>query len=330
MMRPTFSESLMAAQPRSSSAEPVVAKERNSQCIAYVTDAEYAFPTIMSAVQARFHSAASTDICICTSEGIPAFSELEDILSKKEIRLLDTSELLSSKLAPLDPGHFMGRISVSTMAKLVLPEILPPNYTQIIYLDGDTQVVNSLEKLERIDAAPGKFYAALDYIALFNLLEHGKRSSYFNAGVLKFNRENWIGEEAFNLFLTNPELCDGKHDQGALNYVAGDALILISNKWNFPKQFLHLADMQSLGIVHYMAHPKPWHGTFFPWSATESRVYQDLRRESPVFNALYRGIGIERQLVYKFRSIRERIRSALPGRYQRPILQDALWGNYPV
>ncbi len=49
-----------------------------------------------------------------------------------------------------------------------------------------------------------------------------------------------------------------------------------------------------------------------------------------MFDALYRGIGIDRQLVYKFRSIRERIRSAVPGRYQRPILQDALWGNYPV
>lgn len=330
MIYPTASEGSVPAQPRSSAPVQAHIAGRIAQCIAYVTDAEYAFPTIMSALQARSHSATTTDVCICTSEAIPGFSELQQILSAKGIRLFDTSEQLSAALSRLDPGHFMGRISVSAMAKLILPEILPSQYTQIIYLDGDTQVVSSLEKLERITAPPGKFYAARDYLALQDLLEHGKHSNYFNSGVLKFNREGWVGEEAFNLFLTHPELCDGKHDQGALNHVAGDALILISNKWNFPKQFLHLVDMQSLGIVHYMAHPKPWHGTYFPWSATESRVYRDLRRESPVFGALYRGIGLDRQLVYKFRSVRERVKSVFPGGYPRRILQEALRGNYPV
>ncbi|MGO8433449.1 hypothetical protein ACC847_37310, partial [Rhizobium johnstonii] len=59
-----------------------------------------------------------------------------------------------------------------------------------------------------------------------------------------------------------PEACEGKHDQGALNYVCGSSLILVSNRWNFPKQFIHLVNISSLSIVHYMAHPKPWHGTF--------------------------------------------------------------------
>ena len=39
-----------------------------------------------------------------------------------------------------DSSRFRGRISVSTMAKLVLCEILPPQSTQILYLDGNTQI----------------------------------------------------------------------------------------------------------------------------------------------------------------------------------------------
>ncbi|MGO7902850.1 hypothetical protein ACC719_36235, partial [Rhizobium ruizarguesonis] len=63
----------------------------------------------------------------------------------------------------------------------------------------------------------------------------------------------------------------------------------VSNRWNFPKQFLHLVTMSYLSIVHYMAHPKPWHGTFFPWTDKESKVYVDLRKAHPIYNSLYRG-----------------------------------------
>lgn len=310
--------------------KPEAAQALNTQCVVYVTDGEYAFPTIMSALQARKQSSHSTDICVLLSEAIPDFAALRELLAAKGVILLDVSEALASSLGRLDLGHFQGRISVSTMAKLILPQILPKHYTQIIYLDGDTQVIRPLEDLEKLVAPPGKFYAARDYLALRDLLAHGRDSHYFNAGVLKFNREGWIGEEAFNLFLTNPEACDGKHDQGALNHVAGQSLILISNKWNFPKQFLHMVDMRSLSIVHYMAHPKPWHGTYFPWTDAESRIYRELRREDPLFARLYRGISLDRKLVYTLRSMRERTLHALAGGRKRNPLEYALTGNYPA
>ncbi|MGO8499502.1 glycosyl transferase, partial [Rhizobium ruizarguesonis] len=82
-------------------------------------------------------------------------------------------------------------------------------------------------------------------------------------------------------------------------------------RWNFPKQFLHLATMSSLSIVHYMAHPKPWHGTFFPWTYKESQVYVDLRKAHPIYNSLYRGISFDRKILYKYRSIRARIEHAI-------------------
>lgn len=302
----------------------------NSQCVVYVSDVEYSFPTILSALQARKFATSNTDVCILMSEKLDNFDELKGLLGESGVNLVDAATELRESLGKLDSCHFQGRISVSTMAKLVLCEVLPENYTQIIYFDGDTQIVNNLASLEGAYVPEGKFFAARDYTTIHSLLHTGKDSRYFNAGVLKFNRTGWIGQEALELFATNPEACEGKHDQGALNYVCGSSLIMISNKWNFPKQFLHLADMSSLGLVHYMAHPKPWHGTFFPWTDAESQVYVDLRKAHPAYAALYRGITMDRKILYKYRSMRERVKHVWQSNVPNPVVNRLLVGNYVV
>jgi len=302
----------------------------NSQCIVYVTDVEYSFPTILSALQARELASKTTDVCILMSERPDNLQELEGLLGESGVALIDATDAFQDKLGKLDAAFFQDRITISTMAKLVLCDVLPAHYLQIIYLDGDTQVIGDLFELENAVAPEGKFFAARDYMAIDDYLRTGADSCYFNAGVLKFHREGWIGPEALELFLKNPEACQGKHDQGALNYVAGSSLIMVSNRWNFPKQFLHLVNMSSLSIVHYMAHPKPWHGTFFPWGDAESRVYRDLRKSHPLYDKLYHGITLDRLLLYKYRSILETIKHTLQSDHSNPRLQSLLVGDYVV
>ncbi|MBX5218798.1 MULTISPECIES: glycosyltransferase [unclassified Rhizobium] len=302
----------------------------NNQCVVYVTDVEYSFPTILSALQARKFASPASDVCVLMSERLDNFNELRALLTASGVELVDATDALQDSLGKLDPSHFRGRISVSTMAKLVLCEILPAHYSQIIYLDGDTQIVSDLGKLENATVPEGRFFAARDYTAIQDFLNTGKDNHYFNAGVLKFHRNGWIGQEALELFASNPEACEGKHDQGALNYVRGSSLILVSNRWNFPKQFLHLVNMSSLAIVHYMAHPKPWHGTFFPWTDRESQVYVDLRKAHPIYNALYRGISFDRKMLYKYRSMRARIEHAIERNGPHPRVQSLLVGDYAV
>ena len=302
----------------------------NSQCVVYVTDVEYSFPTILSALQARKLTNKTTDVCILMSERPDNLEELEGLLGASGIALIDATDALQEKLGKLDTAFFQDRITISTMAKLVLCDVLPANYLQIIYLDGDTQVIGDLFELENAIAPEGKFFAARDYMAIHDYLRTGVDSRYFNAGVLKFHRSGWIGPEALELFLKHPEACQGKHDQGALNYVGGSALIMVSNRWNFPKQFLHLVNMSSLSIVHYMAHPKPWHGAFFPWGDAESRVYRDLRKSHPLYDKLYRGVTLDRLLLYKYRSILETIKHTLQSDHSNPRLQSLLVGDYVV
>lgn len=302
----------------------------NTQCVVYVSDVEYSFPTFLSAIQARKFASSKTDVCVLMSEKIDNFEDLKALLQQKGVLLIDATDALKECLGHLSGDHFQGRISVSTMAKLVLGEVLPEHYSQIIYFDGDTQIVSSLYALESAYVPPRRFFAARDYMSINKLLQGGTDSHYFNAGVLKFHREGWIGQEALALFATNPDACEGKHDQGALNYVCGQSLTLISNRWNFPKQFLHLVDMSSLALVHYMAHPKPWHGTFFPWSDKESRVYVELRKSHPLFASLYRGISLDRKAVYKYRSFKEQLGHTFSTAVPNPRVQGLLVGNYIV
>lgn len=302
----------------------------NTQCVVYVADVEYVFPTILSAIQARKFAAPTTDVLILMSEHLRSFNEVQSLLARSGVVLLDAVAPLHDALGALDLAHFQGRISVSTMAKLVLGQVLPPQYTQIIYLDGDTQVIGSLAALENAFVPEGKFFAARDYTSIQDIIQNGKYNSYFNAGFLKFNRSGWIGPEALELFAKNPAACDGKHDQGALNYVCGSSLILVSNQWNFPKQFLHLVKMSSLSVVHYMAHPKPWHGTFFPWTDAESKVYVDLRKSHPAYDALYRGISLDRKLIYKYRSLKERLAHEMRADKFNSRVQSLIVGDYAV
>ena len=96
----------------------------NSQCVAYVTDVDYSFPTILSALQVRKFTSATTDVCVLMSERLKNFGELEALLAISDVKLIDATSALQEKLGKLDDAHFQGRISVSTMAKLILPQVL--------------------------------------------------------------------------------------------------------------------------------------------------------------------------------------------------------------
>lgn len=274
----------------------------NRQCISYVTDTQYFFPTAVSAMQARNNARSTTDIAIVLTENIKNMGAARKFCGQHGIKLINATELIARKFAKLDKASFAGRVSMSAMGRLLLSEILPRQYETIIYIDGDTQISGSLAELEDMRVAPGKILAALDYVSILDRLNGLEQSVVFNSGVLKFDRRQWIGPAAFDYYADHGgEL----HDQGALNAVAGDALVLISSKWNFPKQFLHLLGPERPTITHFMAHPKPWDGRFFPWTRKEADVYRQALRENPCLRPFVTKISPLRRIVYWLRSARD-------------------------
>lgn len=293
----------------------------SQQCIVYITDRNYAFPTFLSAIQARKFAQHDTDVLVLMSEKIEDFPDLKALLNEDGVLLIDSSEALSNSLAKLDDTYFQKAISKTAMGRLLLPEILPHQYQKIIYLDGDTQVWGSLQALEDCDVPKGQFLAAPDYLSIEQYLNGETLPRYFNSGILKFNRDGWIGQEAFDLYidLTRKKTRMKFHDQEVLNRLGKDKLIYINSKWNFPKQYLHLLtpEMQQPAIVHFMANPKPWHGAYHPWTKNEYSSYQALKAKSPVLEKYYPKISSSRKLVYRYRSIKSSLFAKLDPNQQK-------------
>jgi len=280
----------------------------NIQCIAYVTDENYFFPTAVSALQARKAASSSTDVVIVLTESFKHKAEAVDFCRTTDIILLDGSQFLSEKFAEVDRREFGARISIAAMGRLLLSDLLPAHYRQVIYVDGDTQIVGDISALERIEIPRGKILAAMDYMSIVEAARTGQPQDYFNSGVLKFDPSDWIGPAAFRYFTDHG---GHLHDQGALNTVAGDAVIFMSNRWNFPRQFLHLADKQPT-IIHFASHPKPWDGVYFPCSRTETIVYIETLKDYPNLALFVRKISQPRRLAYRLRSIGDRMAYYLP------------------
>lgn len=280
----------------------------NTQCIVYVTDENYFFPTAVSALQARKAASLSTDIVIVLTENFKYRAEAEDFCQATGIIVLDGSQFLSAKFAEVDRREFGARISIAAMGRLLLSDLLPAHYRQAIYIDGDTQIVGDLAALEAVEVPQGKVFAAMDYMSIIEAARTGQPQSYFNSGVLKFDPSDWIGPAAFRYFT---EHGGHLHDQGALNTVAGDAPIFISNRWNFPRQFLHLADKHPT-IIHFASHPKPWDGVYFPCSRKETTVYREAVKAYPLLALFVRKISLPRRLAYRLRSIGDRMAYYLP------------------
>ena len=280
----------------------------NSQCIVYVTDENYFFPTAISALQARKAAHQATDVVIVTTEAFHNKSGCERFCQTSNILLLDGSQFLAEKFAQVDRREFGGRVSIAAMGRLLLSDLLPDHYRQVIYIDGDTQIVGDLTPLEEFTVPKGKVLAAPDYVSIIQAARKNQPHHYFNSGVLKFDPKAWIGKAAFDYFVANG---GHLHDQGALNTVAGDSWIRMSNRWNFPRQFLHLATGQPT-IIHFASHPKPWDGVYFPCSAHQTTPYVQALREHEYLRPFVRRISLARRTAYKLRSLRHQLACQWP------------------
>lgn len=301
-----------------------------STAVCYVTDKAYLFPTLMSAVQARhFASRDLADIFIfstCSDERVNGL--FAEACRKEDIQFRAVGRQMQERLDQINrdnPEDFSQRISVTAFGRLFLDDLLPSSYEQLLYLDGDTQIVSSLDPLLTFDVPPGKFLAARDYCALANTAETDDafrdhldrqqlppdaRDNYFNSGVIRAGRQSWakIADNAIAYYLRFPERCHPYHDQGALNGSGHSSHMVMSARWNFPRQFQHL-DTAALNpvVYHFMANPKPWHGHFHPWSRQQSQCYVDLARRHPDIAEFWPRLSLLRRAGYTFKSIMRRL-----------------------
>lgn len=105
------------------------------------------------------------------------------------VRIIDTREALK-KIKSTGTSEY---VSYSTYARLFIPELLGSEFDRVIYLDGDTIVVSSLNPLQSFNLNDKPF--AIGYDCICNkykrILGLPPDAPYFNAGVLVMDVAKW-------------------------------------------------------------------------------------------------------------------------------------------
>ncbi len=259
-------------------------------CVAYIANEGYLFSTLLSATQAmRNVSKDLADVVIFIVGGRGAESAAVERACSQE----------GIVVQHVDPAAIEGMHIY--FARLLIDRFLPPIYDQVLYIDGDTQIVGSLDPLVTREVLPGRVVAARDPLALLAGRDGSRPDAvrarwtglglserdfpnYVNSGVLRFNRNGWaeLAERSIAAYKVNPGLYKFP-DQDLVNTIARDRLDYASLAWNFPGFFLAygLQKVVQPRIIHFMANPRPWHGPLPDFRQTWHRPYVDLIEAYP-------------------------------------------------
>ena len=189
-------------------------------------------------------------------------------------------------------------IPIESYFRLFLPEVLPDNVEQIIYLDGDISGEGDIEELWNIPigehalmAVSEMFYEA-HYVSsplalhTFKKLNIPEKSKYFNAGVLKINIKKWkennIAKRIIDYLIENKDEVLW-HDQDGLNAVLWNDWGELPSEWNvmtalFREEDFARIDMSKETACYIMKNPKIIHYTNSkekPWKETCTNPLKD-------------------------------------------------------
>lgn len=265
-----------------------------------MVDEGYLLPTLLSASQLRRGTPrpAADIVVVCFGPATELTAAADAFCAREDIRFrLVPTALLDG--APM------------VCARFFLCGILEPHYQDIVYIDGDTQVSGSLEPLLAHVVGPGEVLAAPDPMAVMIDSEKApwparrayfksigvpsrRLDRYFNAGVMRFRREDWadLSRECLKLCAERGSALTFR-DQDALNMVVGDGHRPISFRWNFPPFFMNFGAEVAIAprIYHFMSNPRPWHGAFAPWGQAWHDPYLAFAAENPTLATSMRRMG---------------------------------------
>jgi lipopolysaccharide biosynthesis glycosyltransferase len=168
-----------------------------------------------------------------------------------------------------------------TFARLLIPDLLPVEVEEAIYLDCDVVVMEDLCALLDLPLAGRSLLAARDFstdtvsnhcgIANFRELGIPADARYFNAGVLLVNLRKWresrTSEKLLEYLKTHHAVIQ-MADQEALNAVLFDDWGELDYRWNWqipwrkyrngnlPMPWMPAAGRRS--IIHFTTSEKPW------------------------------------------------------------------------
>ncbi len=278
-------------------------KNMSTQCaICYVSDINFLLPSLVSAAGVRrFVPNDKADIFIFTV-GVDAekIKQANELLASQAIHVLTIEDEVFNEIDKdrLTRTH----TPMAMFGRLFMQNLLPESCKRIVYLDGDTWIMDDPTALIEAIVPEGYFAAAEDTIYYrqkfafgsttkgirhyFGQLGLKESQGYFNSGIFAVSRKTWevISKEAYEYYINNAEICEHSPDQSALNAIIGNRRLRLSNKWNFQTQLkIWGADRYIKPIIcHFNRAPKPWMGVTEPWKEMYEEYQKAIAQFAPL------------------------------------------------
>lgn len=174
----------------------------------------------------------------------------------------------------------------ATYSRLAIGTLLPPDVGQVLYMDVDMLVTDSLAELWELsdDDVVAWAVRSVHYpsICTYGAMDHwpelglDPRAPYFNAGLMMIDLHAWraidVGRLALE-HLASPLANGALADQEALNVVLAGRWGELAPRWNQQSPLLEhnrgsellysdevLKDARETpAVIHFLSRPKPWH-----------------------------------------------------------------------
>jgi len=195
-----------------------------------------------------------------------------------------------------------GHYGLATYYRLFVPDLFADDVSCLIYLDSDMVVQESLHELvlkhsgsHLLSAVPG--ISRQSNLAHAQRLGHGVKCSYFNAGLMLIDPQQWkqqrVKERCLQFFADSPERI-WYADQDMLNYCLAGQWRELPIEWNVLVENFGPIDDSDLDnvspkeleqarsnpkIIHFNGKFKPWHFTYqHPFKTTYKKIRRSLQK----------------------------------------------------
>jgi lipopolysaccharide biosynthesis glycosyltransferase len=268
-----------------------------SKLVMFVTDRGFLVPSLVAATQLiEFGQLNQADIVIFTIE---IDDSVLSCLKKKYENRIRFEALAKRSFMPSETvSFFANHVPKAALARLAVHETIDKRYQDVVYLDGDIQIVRPITGLLDYSVPEGKILAGrgsawLDkYAPDSKVTPNGYLESlggvapedYFNSGVLAFRRSTWEVEapRALAFFMEHSDICI-RHDQSALNAIFLGRVQHFAPAYNFHGAYsrLFLQDAYSPAIIHFTGPNKPWNSQALPWGGQFIGKYRNFMQMHP-------------------------------------------------
>jgi lipopolysaccharide biosynthesis glycosyltransferase len=231
--------------------------------IAYASDSNYAALTAISAVSLLKNNPGAEIILLGCNLDEESVVTVKTRVEKfgGSFRLVDVSEKINS-LRSMGVNSY---VSYAVYARIFIADLLPDLRENILYLDCDTLVVDSVKEIFETDLEGKPLALAPDAIhpAYKRVISLPPEKPYFNTGVALINLGKWRELECAERIMRELESPHGRNplgDQDVIVRVLNSEIAELDRRWNFLSQHVLYGRKEKPAIWHFSGNTlgRPW------------------------------------------------------------------------